>query len=78
DEAARPDSAAETSARALAAARAGQWSRAAALYGEAVVLEPERASLHACRLRAEWRARRGRRFDVEGLDDGGEALVQAR
>jgi hypothetical protein len=62
--------------RALAAARSGQWLRALGFYQEAIALEPDRASLFACRQRAAWRALRRTRLDVEGIDDGGEALVK--
>jgi hypothetical protein len=65
-------------ASALASARAGDWMAAAASYAQAVRLEPERASLHACLARAAWRSRGRRRLDVESLDDGGAALVGAR
>jgi hypothetical protein len=61
--------------QALASARAGDWDAAAASYVEAVRHEPERASLHACLLRARWRAAGRRVLDVEGLDDGGPELV---
>jgi hypothetical protein len=64
--------------QALAAARAGDWDAAVAGYAEAVRFEPERASLHACVLRARWRAEGRRVLDVESLDDGGPDLVSPR
>ena len=76
DEAVRADSSAEAAERGLAAARAGQWVRAAGAYQEATFREPDRASLFACYLRAAWRAARRQRLDVESLDDGGEALTR--
>jgi hypothetical protein len=75
DEAARADASAEVAERALAAAREGEWGRALGLYQEAIALEPDRAALFACYLRCAWRVPGRRRLDVEGLDDGGEALV---
>ena len=70
-----PRAAAVAAERALASARAGDWDAAVAAYAEAVRLEPERASLHACLLRARWRAAGRRVLDVESLDDGGNGLV---
>lgn len=78
DEDERPRAGDPAAARGLALARSGDWGAAAAAYAEAVQLEPERASLHACLARAVWRARGRRHLDVEGLDDGGPALVGAR
>lgn len=78
DEAPRPSSSAAAAARALELARSGDWGAAAAAYAEAVRQDPERASLHACLLRAEWRAARRRWFDVEGISDGGRPLVDRR
>jgi hypothetical protein len=78
DEPLRPRAGESAAARALESARRGDWTAAAFAYAEAVRLEPERASLHACLLRARWRAV-GRRFlDVESLDDGGPELVSPR
>jgi hypothetical protein len=78
DEEERPRTGDDAAARGLAAARAGDWRGAVAAYREAVRLEPDRASLHACLARAAWRARGRRVLDVESLDDGGPALVGAR
>jgi hypothetical protein len=78
DEASAPAAGAVAAERALQRARAGEWAQAAADYTEAVRLEPDRASFHACRQRAQWRAQKRRWIDVEGLDDGGEAFVGAR
>jgi hypothetical protein len=78
DEDERPRGGDPAAASALASARAGDWPAAAAAYAEAVRLEPERASLHACLARAAWRSRGRRHLDVESLDDGGPALVGAR
>jgi hypothetical protein len=78
DEAALARAGDEAASRGLARARAGDWSAAVAAYAEAVRLEPDRASLHACLARAAWRARGRRRLDVESLDDGGPALVGSR
>jgi hypothetical protein len=78
DEDVRPRAGVEREVLGLAAARAGDWSIAAQAYADAVQLEPGRASLHACLLRARWRAGGRRRLDVESLDDGGEALVAVR
>lgn len=64
--------------RALESVRAGDWDAAVAAYAEAVRHEPERASLHACLLRARWCAGSRRFLDVESLDDGGPALVAPR
>jgi hypothetical protein len=68
---------AESARAALKAARAGRWDDAVAGYTEAARLEPGRASFHACLERARHRAGLRRRIDVEGLDDGGEAMVLA-
>jgi len=78
DEEARPAVGATSAASAFDAARAGDWDRAVRLYGEALGLEPHRASHHAALARARWRAERRRRLDVEGLSDGGAPLVTAR
>jgi hypothetical protein len=78
DEDARPRAGEASAAAALASARAGDWTGAAASYAEAVRLEPERASLHACLARAVWRSRGRRHLDVESLDDGGPSLVSPR
>ena len=78
EETAQPRAGDAAAAGALAAARAGDWTGAVAGYAEAVRLEPDRASLHACLLRARWRAQGRRRLDVESLDDGGPALVAPR
>lgn len=78
DEDERPRAGEASAASALASARAGDWTAAAASYAEAVRLEPERASLHACLARAVWRSRGRRHLDVESLDDGGPSLVSAR
>jgi hypothetical protein len=75
DEPERVDSSAEAAERGLQAARAGQWLRAAGEYQQAIVREPDRASLFSCFVRASWRALRRQRLDVEGLDDGGAALT---
>ncbi len=56
--------------QALSAARDGTWRAAASSYAEAAREAPERASFHAARLRAEWRAGRRQRLDVESLPDG--------
>ncbi|HEV8254747.1 MAG TPA: hypothetical protein VGQ78_08330 [Vicinamibacteria bacterium] len=77
DEAPRPPAAAAVAAAALERFRVGDWAEAARLYGEAVRLEPERASHHSALMRARWRAAR-RGFDVESLDDGGSELVGVR
>jgi hypothetical protein len=77
DEPPRPAAGAFAAEQALAAARSGQWWRSVALYQQAIGLDPERASLHACFLRASWRAQRRSRVDVESLDDGGPDLVLA-
>ena len=69
---------AEAAARALADARRGEWEAAVAGYAEAVRQAPHRASLHACLLRARWRAAGRRWLDVESLGDGGPALVLVR
>jgi len=63
---------------AYAAARGGDWDEAVRLYGDALRAEPDRAAYHSCLARAEWRAARRRRLDVESLDDGGAALVERR
>jgi hypothetical protein len=69
----------EASARdAYDSARAGRWEEAVRLYGQAVRLEPERASHHAAWARARWRAGQRRVLDVESLTDGGPGLVEAR
>jgi hypothetical protein len=78
DEPALPRAGDDAASRGLGLARAGEWSAAVQAYSEAVRLEPERASLHACLARAAWRLRGRRRLDVESLDDGGAALVGAR
>lgn len=62
----------------LDAARAGRWDEAVRLYGDALRLEPHRASLHAAWARARRRAAGRRHLDVESLDDGGPELVEAR
>jgi hypothetical protein len=77
DEAPRSPVAAAAAAAALERFRVGDWAEAARLYGEAVRLEPERASHHSALMRARWRAAR-RGFDVESLDDGGSELVGVR
>jgi hypothetical protein len=69
---------AAAAARAYAAVRAGDWGEAVRSYEEAVRAEPDRASYHAALARAEWRAARRRRLDVESLDDGGPDLVERR
>jgi len=63
---------------AYAAVRRGDWDEAVRLYGDALRAEPDRAAYHSCLARAEWRAARRRRLDVESLDDGGAALVERR
>jgi hypothetical protein len=78
DEEARPLAGAPSAASAFDAARAGEWDRAVRLYGEALGLEPHRASYHAAVARARWRASHRRRLDVESLTDGGAPLVTAR
>ncbi len=78
DEPERPRAGEPAAARALEAARGGDWAAAGAAYTEAVRLEPERASLHACLLRARWRTMGRRVLDVESLGDGGPALVAPR
>jgi hypothetical protein len=78
DEAERPAAGAEAASRALEAARTGDWDDAVRLYAEAARLEPERSSHHAALLRSRFRAAHRRWLDVEGLDDGGPELVQAR
>jgi hypothetical protein len=60
----------EQARQALSAARDGTWRAAASSYAEAAREAPERASFHAARLRAEWRAARRQRLDVESLPDG--------
>ena len=74
----RPRAGEPAAARALASARRGDWAAAVGAYAEAVRLEPERASLHACLARARWRAGGRRILDVESLDDGGPELVSPR
>ena len=78
DEATLPASGREAAREAFDAARAGRWDDAARLYREAVRLEPGRASHQAAWTRARWRAAGRRWLDVEGLDDGGPALVDVR
>ena len=78
DEAERAPAGEAKARAALDAARAGRWEEAAGLYAEALRLEPERASRHAAWVRAHWRAAGRRWLDVEGLDDGGPDLVEAR
>jgi hypothetical protein len=78
DEEPRPRSGDDAAARGLALANSGEWRSALTAYFEAIRLEPERASLHACLLRTAWRAGRRTRLDVESLDDGGPDLVSPR
>jgi len=78
DEAERPMSGAAAAERGFAAARAGDWTAAVAAYGEAVRVEPDRASHHANWARARWREPRRLHLDVESLDDGGPDLVEVR
>lgn len=78
DERAVEPTGAAAAARAYAAVRAGDWSEAVRSYAEAVRAEPDRAAYHAALARAEWRAARRRRLDVESLDDGGPDLVERR
>ena len=78
DETEQPRSGQEAADRGLAAARAGHWEEAVASYAEAVRAEPERSSSHAALLRAQWRAARRQRVDVEGLTDGGPEIVDVR
>src|SRR5207245_3699387 len=75
DEPPVPAAGAALAERALEKARAGDWRGAVELYAEAVRSEPQRASYHACLVRARWRAAHRRWLDVESLDDGGPALV---
>jgi hypothetical protein len=75
DEPERPRAGEAAAARGLEAARRGDWTGASHAYAEAIRLEPDRASLHACWARATWRMHGRRRLDVESLDDGGPALV---
>ena len=56
----------------------GAVGRGGASYAQAVRIEPDRASHHAAWARARWRAASRRWLDVESLDDGGPALVEAR
>jgi hypothetical protein len=60
----------DRASEALAATRAGRWAQAVTLYAAAARAAPERAAFHAARLRAEWRAARRQRLDVESLADG--------
>jgi len=76
DEVARPAEGAGAAESAYAAARRGSWGDAVRLYADAVRAEPDRAAYFSCLARAEWRAARRRRLDVESLDDGGPALVE--
>jgi hypothetical protein len=78
DEEERPPAGAEAARRAFEAGRAGDWDAAERGYLEAVRLEPDRSSYHACWARAHWRAPRRRWLDVESLDDGGPDLVTGR
>jgi hypothetical protein len=78
DEVARPAAGAGAAESAYAAARRGSWEDAVRLYADAVRAEPDRAAYFSCLARAEWRAGRRRRLDVESLDDGGPALVGRR
>lgn len=78
DEAILPASGRAAAREAFEAARNGRWAEAERLYREAVRLEPGRASHHAAWTRARWRAAGRRWLDVEGLDDGGPALVDVR
>ena len=78
DEAERATAGEATARAALDAARAGRWDEALGLYAEALRLEPDRASRHAAWARARRRAAGRRWLDVEGLDDGGPDLVEAR
>jgi hypothetical protein len=78
DEGERPPAGAEAARRAFEAARTGDWDAAERGYLEAIRLEPDRSSHHACWARAHWRVPRRRWLDVEGLDDGGPDLVTAR
>jgi hypothetical protein len=69
----------EAAARdALESALRGRWDEAVRLYGQAIRLEPERASHHAGWARAHWRAGGRRSLDVESLTDGGPELVAPR
>jgi hypothetical protein len=77
-EAERPGAGAPSAARALAAARRGDWDGALGGYTEALALERDRATYYAASARAAWRVPRRRRLDVEGIDDGGPDLVLAR
>jgi hypothetical protein len=78
DEAVVPAAGAAAAEEAYAAVRRGDWDGAVRSYAEAVRAEPDRAGLHAALARAEWRAPRRRRLDVESLDDGGPLLVERR
>jgi hypothetical protein len=78
DEAEEPRAGQAVERDAFAAARLGRWAEAVRFYAEAVRLEPGRASLHAGWARARWRAAGRQWLDVESLDDGGPALVDAR
>jgi hypothetical protein len=78
DEESRPRGGQPLERAALDFARAGRWDDAVRSYGEALALEPDRASLHADWARARWRAGRRRWLDVESLTDGGPELVEAR
>jgi hypothetical protein len=78
DEAPTPPAGEGAATRAFACVRRGDWDEAARLYAEAVRLDPERASLHACLARASWRATRRRSLDVESLADGGPEVVARR
>ncbi|HEV7500730.1 MAG TPA: hypothetical protein VGQ33_12035, partial [Vicinamibacteria bacterium] len=78
DEAVVPAAGAAAAEEAYAAVRRGDWDAAVRSYAEAVRAEPDRAGLHAALARAEWRAPRRRRLDVESLDDGGPLLVERR
>jgi hypothetical protein len=77
DEEPKPASGAAAAEAALEQARRANWPAAVAAYAEAVRLEPHRASHHANLARARHRAAGRRWLDVESLDDGGPALVQA-
>ena len=78
DEAERAPAGEAKARAALDAARVGRWDEALGLYAEALRLEPDRASRHAAWARARRHAAGRHWLDVEGLDDGGPDLVEAR
>jgi hypothetical protein len=65
----RPRTGAAAAADALESARSGRWEEAVRLYGQAIRLEPDRASYHGGWARARWRAAGRRWLDVESLGD---------